>query len=277
MAKRKPTDKTPPPPATRKSPTDPDEFVIGEPEFRIGHPEFRIGDPTETTPTEFRIGIPEAPTDEPTERPQLPRGWQPVPVQPPWRTAEGPTPAPPDDLRRIENPKKRYRGLAALKAYLEPDHVEEIIDLLVYRARMGTPRPGTISDFIAGAVQAELDRRRKDDQVGDRYPDYGSRGITPRRGTRAGRATSTGGPQRESRPVIARLREGLVREVRDCVIHRNGGQADGIHTVSQFVGDAVRRQLQNFRAADGAGDRYTRTGSSIRATYLDPRTTRPNR
>lgn len=276
MAKPKPSDETAPTAETKKSAGPADEFVIGEPEFRIGETEFRIGDPNEAPPTEFRIGTPDAPTESPA-RPPLPAGWRHVPPQPPWRSPDTPATGPPDDLQRIENPKKRYRGLAALKAYLEPDHVEEIIDMLVYRAREGRSGPRTISDFIAEAVRAELDGRRQEDQVGDRYPDYASTGIKLKRGTRTGRATRTEGPQRELRPVVARLREGLVHEVRDSVIHRNGGQPEGAGTISGFVGDAVLRQLQNRRMNDGVTDRYPPTTPSARKKYLDPRTTRPNR
>ncbi len=276
MPRRKPTEKTPSPPAAETPPAKGGEFVIGESEFRIGQPEFRIGDPTETALSEFRIGTPEAPTEAPTLRPQLPRGWQHVPIQAPWRNPDA-LPAPSDDLRRIENPKKRYRGLAALKAYVEPDHVEEIIDMLVYRAHDGQPGPRTISDFVAGAVQVELDRRRQKDGVGERYPDYASQGIKPKRGTRTGRATRSEGPQRESRPVVARLRESLVQEVRDCVIHRNGGQPKGSHTVSQFVQAAIARRLESERVVDGTTARYAPTEPAERQAYLDPRTTRLNR
>jgi hypothetical protein len=31
----------------------------------------------------------------------------------------------------------------------------------------------------------------------------------------------------------------IADEIRDCVIRRNGGQADGPNTVSKFVGDAI--------------------------------------
>ncbi len=275
MAKRKPSETKPP--ETGTPPPRTDEFVVGKSEFRVGRPEFRIGDPSPESPTEFRVGTPVPPTEAPKARPELPKGWAHVPTQPPWRLLDPPAEGPSDDLRRIENPKKRYRGLAALKAYLDPDHVEEIIDLLVYRADKGEPGPGSISGFIKRAVQTELPRRRQADNVGDRYPDHTRQGLRPKRGARPGQATRAPSPQSGSRPVVARLPEALVEEVRDCVIHQNGGDRDGPHTVSRFVGDSVQRQLQDERVSDGIKGRYPSTTVSARAKHLDPRTTRPNR
>ena len=275
MARRKSSETKPQDAET--TPPRADEFLVGKSEFRVGRPEFRIGDPNLEAPTESRVSTPSPPTDEPKARPELPKGWAHVPTQPPWRFPDAPAQRPSDDLQRIENPKKRYRGLAALKAYLDPDHVEEIIDLLVYRAQAGKPGPGSISDFIKRAVQAELPRRRQADKVGDRYPDYTRQGLRPKRGARAGQATRPPNPQSSSRPVVARIPEALVEEVRDCVIHQNGGERDGPHTVSRFVGASVLCQLQSERASDGVKDRYPSTTVGARSKHLDPRTTRPNR
>ncbi len=275
MAKRKPSEPKPPEPETTTPQTD--EFVVGKSEFRVGRPEFRIGDPSPESPPEFRVGTPVPPTAAPKARPELPKGWAHVPSQPPWRLPDPPAEGPSDDLQRIDNPRKRYRGLAALKAYLDPDHVEEIIDLLVYRAQAGKPGPASISDFIKRAVQAELPRRRQADGVGDRYPGYTLQGLRPKRGARSGQATRPPNPQSSSRPVVARIPEALVEEVRDCVIHQNGGERDGPHTVSRFVGGSVLRQLQDERVIDGIKGRYPPTTVAARTKHLDLRTTRPNR
>ena len=49
------------------------------------------------------------------------------------------------------------------------------------------------------------------------------------------RVTPVAPPKREAlRPVVARIPAATAHEIRDCVIHRNGGQADGPNTVSQF-------------------------------------------
>ncbi len=78
-------------------------------------------------PTEFRTGGPLPSTGAPAGLPPLPRGWEALPVQPAW-TLPGDGPSEPGDPRRIEKPRKRYRGLSAIRAYIDPDHVGEIIE-----------------------------------------------------------------------------------------------------------------------------------------------------
>ena len=191
MARRKTEEKSP-----EEAPSEAGEFRIGRPEFRIGRPstdpavEFRIGGPRSSdTDTEFTIRPPAAkPTDEfrlrpPTPKtkptpdlPPLPRGWEPLPTQPPWQLP-GEGELAPGELRRLEKPKKRYRGLSAVRAYIDPDHVEEILDLLVFNAQRDAAGPGSVSGFLFEAVTGELERGRVLDRVGERYPAYSADGV----------------------------------------------------------------------------------------------------
>ena len=135
VARRNPKESAPS--TSEVAPTEPVEFVVGRPEFRIGDPkekptkapspsttDFVIGGPpgppraaTRPVPTEFRIGGPLPSTGLPAGLPPLPRGWEPLPFQPPWTFPED-EPTEPGELRRIEKPRKRYRGLSAIRAYI---------------------------------------------------------------------------------------------------------------------------------------------------------------
>ncbi len=287
MARRKQEEAAP-----KAAPTEPGEFVIGRPEFVIGDPfeasakappiaptEFVIGGPPDapsskpkSPPTEFVIGGPLPSTGAPAGLPPLPRGWEPLPIQPPWNFSED-EPLEPGELRRIDRPRKRYRGLSAIRAYVDPDHVEEIIDILVFNAQKGIDGPESVSGFLFAAVREELDLRRKADDVGGRYPTYSQDGIHPKRGRRAGDVQVTPRKREPLRPVVARIPAAIADEIRDCVIHRNGGQADGPNTVSQFVADAIGAALADQRKLDVVS-RYPKTSVKEREAHLDPRVLR---
>ena len=241
----------------RKSPTttpeetegDAGEFRIGRPEFRIGHPEFRIGNPNETAPdTEgFVLRPPKARvakppgssgTDEgfvirpPAARPavpSLPSGWEPVPRQPDWTL---PATDPGADLVRVDRPKPRYRGLKPIKTTIPEDLAEEILDLLVHRARGGAPIARSIAEFIRTALDEHLAAARARDGFAERYPTYSASGVASKRGRRSGQTAAPVSAE-ASRDVVFRASAALVGEVHDAVIHRNGGTADGPLTVSE--------------------------------------------
>ena len=197
---------------------------------------------------------------------------QTTPSQPPWQLP-GEGELAPGELRRLEKPKKRYRGLSAVRAYIDPDHVEEILDLLVFNAQRDAAGPGSVSGFLFEAVTGELERGRVLDRVGERYPAYSADGVRPKRGRRAGSRSSTPSAGQPLRPVIARIPTEVADEIRDCVIHRNGGQGDGPHTVSAFVAHAISNHLSEQRSRDSV-HRYPRATSALREAHLDPRVLR---
>lgn len=246
------------------------EFTIGMPEFRVGQPEFRIGIPEPGPVVEPEADGPPA-TEGHAGLPPLPRGWEPVPTQPPWSFPADELA--PGELTRLDRPRKRYRGLSAIRAYVEPDHIEEILDLLVHNARHNVSGPESVSAFLLEAVQAELARRRTADKVGEQYPDYTAQGILPKRGRRPGVRPQTPARTEPLKPVVARIPAALAAELRDCVIHRNGGQGDGPNTVSQFVADAVATLLADQRALDNV-TRYPASTASQRRKHLDLRVLR---
>ena len=290
MARRKPEDSSLG--APKSTPPEPGEFVVGRPEFRVGGPlkkprdetsslpaDFVIGGPTTdipkpapAPPSEFQIGGPLPSTGRHAGLPPLPRGWEPLPTQPPW-TFPDDEPTGPGELRRIDKPRKRYRGLSAIRAYVDPDRVEEIIDLLVFNAKNGVAGPGSVSAFLFESVREELTVRRKADSVGDRYPTYSEDGIRPRRGRRSGDRQVTPSKGEALRPVVARIPAVIADEIRDCVIHRNDGQPAEPNTVSQFVADAISNALTRQRDRDKV-TRYPTSRPNQREAYLDPRVLR---
>ena len=297
-------------PAPEEAEGDAGEFRIGRPEFRIGDPEFRVGDPSEAPPDrEFvlrpprardggprRSGSSEADEEfvirppaarggqspggvhgfvirppDPRPAPSLPSGWEPVPRQPDWTLPATDLGA---GLVRVDRPKPRYRGLKPLKTTIPEDLAEEILDLLVHRARGGAPVGRSMAEFVRTAVDEHLAATRAGDGFAERYPDYSAGGVASKRGRRSGqRATPTA--IEASRDVVFRASATLVGEVHDAVIHRNGGTADGPLTVSQFVADAVRAAVDRSRYEDGmSGERYPATGIAARLVHLDTRAIR---
>ena len=272
-------------PAPDAAPGEADEFVIGGPlapktptskNARAEPEQFVVGGPRREAPAsppprekEFVIG---GPTTSPSvDLSPLPRGWKPMPVQPPWRH---PDPGPPvsDDLVRIDNPKKRYRGLSALKTYVDPALVEEVIDLIVYRTSRDEPGPKTVSEFIHSAAEQELARRRRADGFDERYPRYAEGGVRPRRGRRVGRP-GRAASEVALKPVVVRVPEALAEEIRDAVIHSNGGQPDGANTVGLFVAGAVASKLNAERQLDALAA-YPSTTAKLRGEVLDARVLR---
>ena len=133
-----------------------------------------------------------------------------------------------------------------------------------------------MSGFLFESVEAELERARVVDEVGARYPTYSADGVRPKRGRRAGSRQEVPPASQTLRPVIARIPAAIADEIRDCVIHRNGGQPDGPNTVSRFVADAIGNNLVARRRGDGV-DRYPRTTADEREAHLDPRVLRSGR
>ena len=294
--KRK-TSETPP----EQTEGEPGEFRIGRPEFRVGRPEFRIGDP------EIRIGDPNEPAPAPEgfvlrppkvrvakppgssladeglvirppgpspALPSLPAGWEPVDRQPDWTLPEADTGA---DLVRVDRPKPRYRGLKPIKTTIPEDLAEEILDLLVHRARSGAPVARSMAEFIRTAVAEHLAAARARDGFTERYPTYSAGGVTSKRGRRSGQTAAPASTE-ASRDVVFRAVAALAGEVHDAVIHRNGGAADGPLTVTQFVADGVRASMDRCRQEDGmSGERYPATNLAARLVHLDTRAIGPGR